>query len=279
MSPNLDSRTVEGFGKQWSVFDQRDLAPAEQALLFQRYFRIFPWEQLPGRSVGADVGCGAGRWAALVAPHAGRLYCFDASLAAARVARESLRSLSNCAVGCASAERLPVPDGSLDFVYSLGVLHHLPDPAAAMRACAAKLKPGAPFLVYLYYALENRPAWYRALWRMSDLVRRAVAVLPFPFRYALSQTIALLVYVPLARAARWLERRGRNVDRWPLSSYRKLSLYSIRTDALDRFGTRLERRFSADQIRAMMGSAGLERIAFSSEVPYWCAIGYRSALP
>ena len=209
IGPNLDSTTVEGFGKQWSVFDQKDLAPAEQALLFQRYFRIFPWEQLPRESIGADVGCGAGRWAALVAPHAGRLYCFDASLAAARVARENLQSLSNCAVSCASAERLPVPDGSLDFVYSLGVLHHLPDPGAAMRACVAKLKPGAPFLVYLYYALDNRPAWYRAVWRMSDLVRRAVAVLPFLLRYALTQAIAVLVYLPLARTARWLERGGR----------------------------------------------------------------------
>ncbi len=276
MRPNLDSRTVEGFGREWSVFDQKDLAPAEQALLFQRYFRIFPWERLPRGSVGADVGCGAGRWAALAAPHAGRLLCFDASLAAARVARENLRSLSNCAVGCASVEGLPVPDGSLDFVYSLGVLHHLPDPAAAMRACAVKLKPGAPFLVYLYYALDNRPAWYRALWRMSDLVRRAVAALPFPFRYALSQAIAVLVYLPLARAARYRERRGGRVDGWPLSSYRNLSFYSMRTDALDRFGTRLEKRFTSDQIRRMMEEASFERVEFSSSLPYWCAVGYRS---
>jgi 2-polyprenyl-3-methyl-5-hydroxy-6-metoxy-1,4-benzoquinol methylase len=32
----------------------------------------------------------------------------------------------------------------------LGVLHHIPDTAAAMRDCVRKLKLGAPFLFYLY---------------------------------------------------------------------------------------------------------------------------------
>ena len=49
----------------------------------------------------------------------------------------------------------------MDFGYSLGVLHHLEDTQAGMAACVRKLKPGAPFLVYIYYALENRPIWFR----------------------------------------------------------------------------------------------------------------------
>lgn len=276
MKPDPGSRTIEGFGRQWSAFDQSSLTPSEQALLFDRYFRIFPWKELPRDPVGADIGCGTGRWAALVATRVGRLFCFDASLAAAAVARRNLKRLPNCAVVCASAERLPLRDGSLDFAYALGVLHHLADTAAALEACAAKLKPGAPLLVYLYYALDNRPLWYRAVWRLSDLARRGIAALPFPFRYAVSQAIALLVYLPLARAARYFERRGTRVDGWPLSSYRHLSLYSIRTDALDRFGTLRERRFSAEEIRAMMSSAGLEGVVFSPEIPYWCAAGRRS---
>jgi len=49
----------------------------------------------------------------------------------------------------------------------------------------------------------------------------------------------------------------------------------MRTDALDRFGTRLEQRFTQQQINSMMKHAGLENILFSSEVPFWCAVGYR----
>jgi hypothetical protein len=49
----------------------------------------------------------------------------------------------------------------------------------------------------------------------------------------------------------------------------------MRTDALDRFGTRLEQRFARTQITKMMDDAGLENIRFSEAAPFWCAVGYR----
>ena len=62
---------------------------------------------------------------------------------------------------------MPLAPGSMDFGYSLGVLHHVPDTLAGIKACAKALKPGAPFLVYLYYAFDNRPAWFRC-WTKPD---------------------------------------------------------------------------------------------------------------
>jgi hypothetical protein len=61
----------------------------------------------------------------------------------------------------------------------------------------------------------------------------------------------------------------------PLSVYRDKSFYTMRTDALDRFGTRLEQRFTAVQIRKMMQTADLDDICFSDGPPYWCAVGRR----
>ena len=49
----------------------------------------------------------------------------------------------------------------------------------------------------------------------------------------------------------------------------------MRTDSLDRFGTRLEHRFTKKQIEMMMNNAGLEKIIFSDIAPFWCAIGYK----
>jgi hypothetical protein len=49
----------------------------------------------------------------------------------------------------------------MDFGYSLGVLHHVADTEGALRAAVRTLKPGAPLLVYLYYAFDNRPRWSR----------------------------------------------------------------------------------------------------------------------
>ena len=47
----------------------------------------------------------------------------------------------------------------------------------------------------------------------------------------------------------------------------------MRTDALDRFGTRLEQRFSKEQIKNMMQKSVLEDIYFSDNFPFWCAVG------
>jgi ubiquinone/menaquinone biosynthesis C-methylase UbiE len=273
---NLDAKTVAGFGDEWRRFDQRGLSADEQATLFHSYFRLMPWGSLPRDALGFDVGCGSGRWAELVAPRVGTLHCIDASAEALAVARQKLAGVTNCRFHHASVDAIPLPDASMDFGYSLGVLHHVPDTARGIRDCVAKLKRGAPFLVYLYYAFDNRPAWFRAVWRGSDAARRVIQAMPYPMRYATSQVIAACVYLPLARASRALEQRGVPVANVPLSAYRHRSFYVMRTDALDRFGTALEQRFTRAQIRQMMEAAGLQDVAFSDELPYWCAVGWKA---
>jgi len=266
-----DERTVEGFGYEWTKFDQSGADPGEQQRLFELYFARFPWATLPPRAVGFDLGCGSGRWAHFVAERVETLVAVDASPAAIAVAR---RNAERCSFVVASAGDLPFAPDSMDFGYSLGVLHHTPDPARGLADAVARLKPGAPFLVYLYYALDNRPRWFRALWRATDGARRVISRSPAPVRYAVSQVIAALVYLPLARLARARERRGHDVGSLPLSAYRNRTFYTMRTDALDRFGTRLERRFTRDEIRELLAGAGLREIVVDGP-PYWMGIGRR----
>ncbi len=175
----------------------------------------------------------------------------------------------------AGVDDIPLPDATADFGYSLGVLHHVPDTPRAIRACSRKLKTGAPFLVYLYFAFDNKPRWYLWLWKGSELVRFVLSRNPFVVRLAVSQVVALILYWPLARFARVAEMLGASVDSFPLSTYRKLSFYTMKTDALDRFGTRLEQRFTRIQIKEMLEAAGLEQVTFSDQRPYWVAVGYK----
>lgn len=274
---NLDANTVEGFGEEWALFDQSRVSQGELERQFQQYFAVFPWQTLSAEARGFDLGCGSGRWARWMAPRVDTLHCIDASEQALSVARRTLDSHSNCVFHHASVDELPMADASMDFGYCLGVLHHLPDPGEGVRSAVAKLKPGAPLLVYAYYAVETRPAWFRALWRASDAVRRATSRLPVRAKLWLTSAIALLVYLPVARLALALDKAGVRVDGLPLSTYRHHSLYIMRNDAFDRFGTQLEQRFTAQQMAAMMRRAGLERIEFSPHPPYWCAVGYRAA--
>lgn len=273
---NADDAVVRGFGDEWQRFDQRELSRAELESMFDSYFRIFPWDQLPANAEGFDAGCGSGRWASFVAPRVGRLHCVDASAGALEVARRNLAQFSNCTFHHATVGALPLADASCDFGYSLGVLHHVPDTAAGVAACVAKLKPGAPFLLYLYYAFDNRAAWYRALWKLSELLRALLSRAPRFLRNAGADLAAALLYWPLARTAKWLERLGANVGSLPLSFYRDRSFYVMRTDALDRFGTRLEKRFTRAEITSMMERAGLRDIAFSEHAPFWVAVGFKA---
>jgi len=273
---NADDAVVRGFGDEWQRFDQRELSRAELESMFDSYFRIFPWERLPANAEGFDAGCGSGRWASFVAPRVGRLHCVDASADALEVAQKNLSPFSNCTFHHATVGALPIADASCDFGYSLGVLHHVPDTAAGIAACVAKLKPRAPFLLYLYYSFDNRARWYRALWKLSELLRASLSRAPRFVRHAGADLAAALLYWPLARVAKLLERLGVNVESFPLSFYRDRSFYVMRTDALDRFGTRLEKRFTRAEITSMMERAGLRDIAFSDHAPYWVAVGFKN---
>ena len=274
---NLHASTVAGFGDEWERFDQSKLPFEERQRLFNAYFSVFPWKALPENPEGFDLGCGSGRWAKLVAPRVGKLHCIDPS-SALEVAKRNLEKNYNCEFHSASVDAIPLNDASMDFGYSLGVLHHVPDTQAAISTCVTKLKDGAPFLIYLYYAFDNRPFWFRILWKASDLLRQLVSRLPHKARYVISQLLAVSIYLPLAKTALILDKLGFSVNNLPLSEYRHCSFYTMRTDALDRFGTRLEQRFTQQQIKNMMEQAGLENIQFSSAVPFWCAVGYRKNL-
>jgi SAM-dependent methyltransferase len=192
------------------------------------------------------------------------------------VARKNLEGMKNVQFHSASVATSGIPLVSQDFGYSLGVLHHVPDTAAAIRSCAALLKPGAPLLLYLYYAFDNRLWWFRALWQVSDWGRRVISRLPVGLKHFVTDLIAVAIYWPLARLAMVIEKLGATVDSLPLSHYRSHSFYTMRTDSRDRFGTPLEHRFTKAQIETMMGSAGFVDICFSSSPPFWCVVGRKA---
>ena len=219
---NADIKTIDGFGDEWERFDQSDLAEQERKEIFDKYFLIFPWNFLPDNAVGFDLGCGSGRWAKLVAPRVGKLHCIDPS-SALKVAKRNLSENYNCEFHSASVDIIPLKDASMDFGYSLGVLHHVPDTQAAISSCVAKLKSGAPFLIYLYYAFDNRPFWFRILWKVSDLLRQLVSRLPHKARYVISRLLAVSIYLPMAKTALILDKLGFSLNNFPLGEYRHCS--------------------------------------------------------
>lgn len=145
----------------------------ERLAIFEAYFEVFPWDDLPPNAKGFDLGCGSGRWAAQVVPRVGTLHCVDPS-DAIDIARKNLSDLDNVVFHRRTAAELPFEPESMDFGYCLGVLRHVENTEQALRAAVRALKPGALFL---------RPRWFRALCRVSDLARRVIARQPGALRH------------------------------------------------------------------------------------------------
>src|SRR5258708_19372901 len=107
---NVDTNVAAGFGHEWSTFRQgeNELSAIDREAIFQSYFRIFPWDDLPPDPVGIDVGCGSGRWSVMVPPKAGHLHLLDAREDALDLARQTLAGAAHVTFPLSSVRNIPL---------------------------------------------------------------------------------------------------------------------------------------------------------------------------
>ena len=273
-SRNIDNKTVKSFGEEWTKFDHFSSDDINQ--IGNDYFDILPESVKHNGSVALDLGCGTGRWASYIRTKVGFVECVDPS-DAVYAAAVLLKEAENVRISQADVETIPFNDDSFDLVYSLGVLHHIPDTQKAMKFCVNKVRPGGFFLVYLYYNLDNRGFFFKALFQTSNVFRNIISRMPTKLKKTVCDVIATGVYFPLARLSALAGKTGlkKIARKLPLSYYSDKSFYIMKNDALDRFGTPLEQRFSKEQITKMMQASGLTNIRFSEKEPYWHAVGQK----
>jgi SAM-dependent methyltransferase len=275
-SGNIDHKTVESFGEEWKQYHAFDLD--EIVKIGNMYFDIVDDSMLGKDKTGIDFGCGSGRWTKYICKRLGKVAAVDPSQAVI-AASAVLKDEPNTQLYQASIDSLPFPDDHFDFGFSLGVLHHIPDTAKAMADCVKKVKKGGHFLVYLYYSLDNKGPVYKSIFHVSNLMRRGISKMPQKMKSAVCTTLAVGLYFPFVTVSRVARKMGvpkKIRERIPLHGYEETSFYIMKNDALDRFGTPLEQRFSKKQIEQMMHQAGLTDIKFSESIPYWHAVGRKA---
>ena len=249
------------FGEEWRSFPE--ILP-EHEQEFQQYFDVIDLAGLKAKRV-CDLGCGIGRWSHFLRDRAREIVLVDFS-EAIFVARENLRAAGNCLFFMADLKQLPFRDGFADFLFCLGVLHHLPtDALQEVRA----LKRSAPeLLIFLYYALDNRPFYFRWILSLVTLARSFLVRIKNPaFRDIFTWLGTLALYLPLVGLGRLLKPVGLSRQVPLYEAYHGKSVARIRQDVYDRFFTRIEQRFTRQEILALQDT--FSAVVVSDRLPYW----------
>jgi len=189
--PRFVSRDAyaESFGDEWHRFRTVQIDSANGTRESEQGFALKTGlgpTDVRGRLV-LDAGVGAGRYAEVMARWGAEVVGVDLTRAV-DAAAQNLRAWPDAHLIQADILALPFRDDTFDVTYSIGVLHHTPDTAAAFRRVAATVKKGGHLAVYVYQA--------GGLMRhVSDALRVVTTRLPRGVVYYVSWAAVPLYYV------------------------------------------------------------------------------------
>lgn len=147
-----ESNYADNFGMQWNHFSRTQLdSYSGHPITADRFWKATGWrpEDMEGQWV-LDVGCGAGRFAEVALKAGAKLVALDYS-SAVDACYANLRHHPNLHVVQGNIYSLPFAPGEFSFVYSLGVLQHTPDVAAAFSALPPMVRKGGRLCVDYYW--------------------------------------------------------------------------------------------------------------------------------
>jgi SAM-dependent methyltransferase len=183
------------------------------------------------------------------------VHAVDISEGALAVAQERLQKSG---VGCdrvhfhhLSLENLAQLPGQFDYINSVGVLHHLPDPIAGIQAVAKKLAPGGLFHIFVYAEIGR--------WEIQ-LMQQAIAMLQGEKRgdYRDGVAVGRKIFASLPDHNRLVKREK---ERWSLENHRDESF-------ADMYVHPQETDYNINTLFELIDSAGLEFLGFSNP-DYW----------
>ena len=166
---------------------------------------------------------------------------------------------------------------SFDFIYSIGVLHHLPDPEAAFQNLLRFLKPGGVVQIYLYWKPEQRPIKAAMLSGISA-ARRLTTRLPHGAVYALAYPTAVVAFTFFVWPYRILKKFpifNRVAEEIPLRQYAYLPFRVCVNDQLDRFSAPIENRYTRADVQNWLARASLDAASVGENFG-WIATGRKA---
>ena len=236
-------RTSESFGYEWTEFSKYDVDN------FSPFIKPLGEGFFKGK-FGLDVGCGAGRHAGRAAALGAEIVGVDLSHAIDVAARAHRHARSTHFVQ-ADIGRLPFRAGAFDFIYSLGVLHHLPDPPRGFAVLPRHLKPDGALFIWVYQRTLRK--------KILEGARAVTTRLPLRVVKGLSWAAAAVDYGLGANLYRALSR-FEIVRRWTPSrvkEYAGYGFYVSAADWFDRLSAPISHCYSEADVRGWLDGSAL----------------------
>ena len=269
--PDAIRETRASFGYQWTEF-------AAMVIDFRQNFLdyIHPVEPpfFPGK-LGLDVGCGFGRHIYNAAQFGAEMVGLDLS-AAIDSTRRNTKNLPNVHLVQADIYRAPFRPGTFDFAYSIGVLHHLPDPEGGFRSVVSLVRPKGSVFVWVYS--KSR----RIINALLEAARAVTTRLPAPIQKAVSWAAAVVDWGLFVLPYRTLARVpgvGTLVRRLPLPRLQLYAAYPFQVvwaDWFDRLAAPIRFYYNDEDLAGWLSRSQLGHTTISPTGLFgWRAYGER----
>ena len=270
-------RTLEGYSYQHVKLD-------DHGKEFPRWRQIF-YDSIPVEwrkkdffqgKIGVDIGCGEGRFLYCAQEVGAEMVGLDLS-EGIEVARNNTSKSKSCHVVQGDIHHLPFRPGVFDFAYSIGVLHHLPNPQNGFRRILPAVKQGGKVSIWVY-GLQGMRWWYR-LSHMTWL-RGVAPHLPRWAQYLVSLAIAsaleLGVWLP-CRVVSLFPGGNSFVRRVPFGDACRRSFKAKIRSVFDRVQPPVTHYPTAEELDGWFKEAGFRNVIVrSKEGAGWIAAGEKA---
>lgn len=263
---DLQRATQRSFGYQWTHFADMVEANREHFLTY-----IAPVEPsfFKGKR-GLDAACGFGRHLYYAKEFGAQMVGLDFS-DAIRSARAILGSQAGAALVKGDIYKLPFQRESFDFIYSLGALHHLPDPEAGFQRLLPHLKKGGAIFIWVYSKKR------KVLNRMLETVRAVTTKLPHWFLNQLCRLCALVDFYLFIYPYRLLSKLGIRLWAPPrVQLYAKFPFRVCHADWFDRLAAPIRFYYNEEDLKGWAERAKLRDVVITPTGAYGCRLfGYK----
>ena len=242
-------RTLYSFSFQWNVFSEMYEVWEEN---FLDYVHPLQPDFFDGK-LGLDAGCGFGRHLYYATKFGAEMVGLDLS-EAVESAYNNTKQLPNVHIVQGDIYNPPFREGTFDFIYSIGVLHHLPDPQGGFTSLTRFLKTNATMFAWVYgprYGISQK---------ISVLLRRFTTKMDYRLLYAFCFSIAFFLrtfsHLPYKVMRKVPSLRG-VAEKLPIKEHHKYPFRVVVADAFDRLSVPLVNYYTAEQFKKWFNDAGL----------------------